>query len=195
MKNVQPSAWKIAAQIAVMGVPHLVAFERGLAPRQCEPKRQKHQQAPQHGAERIGPARAVHPESHAAPDRPRQAIAPRAKDRELAESVEADEQRRRGKALPALELDADKEVSEVDRHQDREREQEADQELLGPPGIFGGVAVDRGVRPQMTTDVGDEPEPVEAEGDELEQGTLGDQFAKLGAVAGEINPRGRQRRG
>ena len=45
-------------------------WERGLAPWQCEPKRQKHQQAPQHGAERIGPARAVHPESHAAPDRP-----------------------------------------------------------------------------------------------------------------------------
>ncbi|MGY3076282.1 hypothetical protein ACVWZZ_002653 [Bradyrhizobium sp. LM6.10] len=169
MKKRPAGACEFAAQIAEMGVPHLVAFERRLAPRQCETKRQEHQQAPQHGAERIGPARSVHPEPHAAPDRARQAIAPRAKDRELAEGVETDEQRRRGKTLPALELDADEKIGEIDRHQDREREQKADQQLLGPAGILGGIAIDRSVRPQMTADVGDEPEPVEAEGDELQQ--------------------------
>ncbi|MEY9426334.1 hypothetical protein ABH975_001649 [Bradyrhizobium ottawaense] len=177
-----------------MGVLHLVAFERGLAPGQRQAERQEHEQAPRHGAERIGPARAVHPEADAAPNGARQPVTSRAKNRELAEGVEADEQRRRGKPLPALELDADQEVGEVDRHQDREREQEADQQLLGAAGIFGGIAVDRGVRPQMTTDVGDEPEPVEAEGDQLQHGTLGDHFAELGAVTAEIDPRGRQRR-
>ncbi|MET3262649.1 hypothetical protein ABIF38_004155 [Bradyrhizobium japonicum] len=78
-----------------------------------------------------------------------------------------------------LRLDADQEIAEIDRHQDRERDQEADQELLAAAGIFRRVAIDLAVRPKMTADVGGEPEPVEADRDQLEPGAARDEAKEL----------------
>ncbi|MGY4219231.1 hypothetical protein ACVMFB_005730 [Bradyrhizobium sp. USDA 4522] len=162
-------------KVAVIGVPHLVAFERRLAPRQREAKRDHDQHAPERGLERIDPARAAHPEADAAPHGAGQAVTPRAIDRELAKQIEEGDQRQRGERLEMLRLDADQEVAEIDRHQDRERDQEADQELLAAAGIFRRVAIDLAVRPQMTADVGGEPEPVEADRDQFEPGAARNQ--------------------
>jgi hypothetical protein len=88
----------------------------------------------------------------------------------LPEGVEAEHQRNGGKCLPAFGFDRDQEIGEIDRNEDSERKQEADQELLAASGIFRPIAVDCGVRPHMPADVGGKPEAVEADGDKLQRG-------------------------
>ena len=67
-----------------------------------------------------------------------------------------------------LGLEADQKIAEIDRHQDRERDQKSDQQFLAAAGVFGRIAVDQGVGPEMPADVGEQPEAIEAEGDEFE---------------------------
>ncbi len=177
-----------------MRMPHLVAFERSRPPRPRQSERQHGQQRPQHRAPGIGPARAIHPEPHAAPHRARQAVATRAIDRELAERVERDQQRNAGEALVTLGLHSDEKVGKVDRDQDGHREQEADQELLAATGIFGGIAVDRCVDPQVPANVGGQPEPVEPERNQFDGRTAADQSKELAARAGESDRERRKRR-
>ena len=82
------------------------------------------------------------------------------------------------------------EIAEIDRHQDRQRDQKADQEFAAAAGIFGRIAVDHRVRPQMAADVGDEPEAVEAERDQLEARAARHQIKKAPAVARELSDAG-----
>ncbi len=179
-----------------MTMPHLVALECGLTPRQRETERKNRQQAPPRGPHRIGPARPVHPETHPAPHGAGETVAPRAIDRELAEQIEEQEQRDARKGLVAFRLDADEEVGEIDRHKDREREQKSDQQFPATSGVFRRVAIERGMRPQMTADVGGEPEPVEAEGNQLQPGAALHQSTEFAAISGEnrLHRRGRQGR-
>ena len=153
-----------------------------------------HQQAPQRRLQGIDPARAGHPEAHAAPYRARQPVAPRAIDRELPEQIEEGDQGNAGERLIALGLEADEKIAEIDRHQDRERDQKSDQQLLAAAGIFGGIAIDQGVGPEMAADVGEEPEPIEAEGDEFQRGAALDQIKEFAAAAGKRH-RHRRRHG
>jgi hypothetical protein len=74
-------------------------------------------------------------------------------------------------------------ITEIDRHQDRERDQKADQQLLAAAGIFGGIAIDQGVGPEMAADVGEKPEPIKAEGDELQRGAAPGQIEEFAAAA------------
>ena len=108
--------------------------------RQAKCQQSKH--TPQTGAPGIGPARARHPKSHAAPHGARRPITPRTEDRELAEGVEEQDQRNAGERLRPLGLNTDKKVCEIDRRQDGERKQKADQQLLGGSGIFKPMPLD-----------------------------------------------------
>ena len=177
-----------------MGMAHLVAFERRSAPWQDQPEREDHQQAPQRRLQGIDPARAGHPEAHAAPYRTRQAVAPRAIDRELPEQIEEGDQGNAGERLIVLGLETDQKIAEIDRHQDRERDQKSDQQLLAAAGIFGGIAIDQCVGPEMAADVGEQPEPIEAEGDEFQRGAALDQIKEFAAAAGKRH-RHRRRHG
>src|SRR5262249_36443827 len=168
-----------------MQMAHLVAFQRALAPRQHEAQRQQSKQTPKTGAPGIGPARTRHPQPHPAPYRARRAITPRAENRELAESVEKQNQRNAGKRLGALGLDADQEIYQIDRRQNRERKQKADEELPGGPGVFGGMAIDGRARPQRAADIGGEPEAIKAAGNQFEQRAAAHQAEKVAALAGE----------
>ena len=164
---------------------HLVAFERRGPPWQRQPERERRQQTPQRRLQGIDPARAAHPEAHAAPYRTRQAVAPGAIDRELPEQIEEGNQWNAGERLIALGLETDQKIAEIDRHQDRERDQKSDQQLLAAAGIFGGIAIDQRVGPEMAADVGEEPEPIEAEGDEFERGAALGQIEEFAAAAGK----------
>src|SRR5204862_7340001 len=130
----------------------------------------------------------------AAPYRSRQAVAPRAVNRELPEQIEEGDQGNAGERLITLGLETDEKITEIDRHQDRKRDQKADQQLLAAAGIFGGIAVDQGVGPEMAADVGEQPEPIEAEGDELQRRTALGQIKELAAAAGKRH-RHRRRHG
>src|SRR6185503_16891156 len=109
----------------------------------------------------IDPARAGHPEADAAPHRARHSVAPRAKNRELPEQVEKGDQGNAGERLIMLGLETDQKIAEIDRDQDRERDQKSDQQLLAAAGIFGGIAIDQCVGPEMASDIGEEPESIE----------------------------------
>ena len=82
-----------------------------------------------------------------------------------------------------LGFETDEEIDDIDRHQDRQGEQEADQQFPSRPGIFQRVTAGRGVRPQMAANVGGKPEPIEAEGDQLQPGAARHQPAEVTAVA------------
>jgi hypothetical protein len=70
------------------------------------------------------------------------AVTPGAKNRELAEGIEEQKQRQAGERLGPLDLNADQEIDEIDRHQDRKREKKTDQKLPRGAGIFRGIALD-----------------------------------------------------
>jgi hypothetical protein len=93
-----------------------------------------------------------------------------------------------------LGLQTNQKIAEIDRHQDRKRDQKSDQQLLAAAGIFGGIAIDQCVGPEMTADVGEEPEPIKAEGDELQRGAALGQIEEFAAAAGKRH-RHRRRHG
>ncbi len=173
-------------------MPHLVALECGFTPRQHQAEGQPDQYAPECSVRSIGPPRTGHPEPHPAPHRAGQAIASRPVNGELPEQVEKCQQGKAGESLEPGGFDADQKIDQVDRHDDREREQEADQQFLAASGIFECVVVNRRIRPQMPPDVGGKPEAIKTERNELEKGSTADQPAEFTAVAGKRH-RTRQR--
>ena len=148
-----------------------------------------HQHAPQRRPPGIDPARAA-PSRTARRARPCASGGSAARDRSRTGRTD----RRRaisGMLANALKRSASRpieKIGEIDRHQDRQREQESDQQLLAAAGIFGGIAVDHGVGPQMTADVGGEPEPVEADGDEFQPGAARDQTEEFAATRRKTSP-------
>jgi hypothetical protein len=74
---------------------------------------------------------------------------------------------------------------EIQRHEDRHREQKADQQFLRGAGIFRCVAVHRGVRPQMPPHVGRQPEAIEAERHQFEKGAAHHEAPEVAAHAVE----------
>ena len=86
-RSEQPAARALeaAAEVAVVGVAHLVALEARLRERIGEPERERDHDPPERRAERIAPRRAGLVEAHAAQHGAGEPIAPRAVDRELAE--------------------------------------------------------------------------------------------------------------
>ena len=164
---------------------HLVALERRRTPRQRQAQRHDHQQAPQRRLKCVNRARAAHPEPHPAPHRARQAIAARAIDRELPEQIEECNQRNTGERLDALGLEADEKIGEIDRHQDRERDQEPDQQFLARPVYSAPSPSICGIGPEMAADVGGEPKPVKAEGHELQPGAALHQMKEFAPAAGK----------
>ena len=94
------------------------------------------------------------------------------------------------KALAALRLDADQEIGEIDRHQDREREQKTDQELLGACRYIPAASPSIDVFDhRCAADVGREPKAVEAGGDQFEQRAAPTSRKKSPRLAGENDAR------
>ena len=83
------------------------------------------------------------------------------------------------KACSVLGFEADKKIAEVDRHQDRHRDQKADQQFACRGRYIRRHRRRHRVRPQMAADVGDQPETVEAECDDLEPGAATRRRRKL----------------
>ena len=86
-EQLSAGALEPAPQMAVGRVAHFEALERGLTPRQRETEADEHEQAPEPDAPCVVQAGAGHGKAHAAPHRPRQAVAARAIDRELHEDI------------------------------------------------------------------------------------------------------------
>ena len=66
----------------------------------------------------------------------------------------------------------------VERHEDRDRNQEAEQQLACRAGIFEALARELGVRPQETANIGGEPESVDTEREHQQHGAVGEQPPK-----------------
>src|ERR1700730_8748848 len=99
----------------------------------------------------------------AAIDRAREAVAPRTIDRELAEQREHDE-RKRSRDLPEqTAAERGEKKHHVDRHQQHDGNQEAEQKLARGADVFKAVARDLGIAPEETANVGREPEAIDAE--------------------------------
>jgi hypothetical protein len=140
LEQIPAGGFEAARQIAIVQMAHFVALKRYLSPRKGQTDGDESQQVPETSAPGIGPTRSRHPKAHPAPYGSGRPITPRAEDRELGEGKEKQEERDAGESFGAFELDADEEVHKVDRHEDREREQETEQELLGGAGIFSRIA-------------------------------------------------------
>jgi len=110
----------------------------------------------------------------------------------LPEQVEERQQGKAGESLEAGGFNADQKIGQIDRHDDRKREQKADQQFLAASGIFEGVVVNRRIRPQMAPDVGGKPEAIKTDGYELEESSTRHQGAEVAALAGKRH-RTRQR--
>src|SRR4029077_8747785 len=105
-----------------------------------------------------------------------------------------EQQRKTAKSLEALGLDADEEIGQIDRDQNRKREQKSQQQLLAASGIFGGIPVDLGMRPQMPADIGGQPKSIEPDGDEFQRRASSHQPKKITALTVKYNRYGWQRR-
>ena len=91
------------------------------------------------------------------------------------------DERHAGKGVFFLEDDAEYRIRDVEGHQDRQSDEEADEQFLGGAGIFERLPVDLRVRPQMPAHLGDEPEAIEAEGGNLEKAAGDQELQKLTA--------------
>ena len=121
---------EVTANVAETGVRHLVAFERrGSATGSAKPSVTTVTRSQRIARPSKGPARAGHPEAHAAKDGARRAVAAGAIERVLAEDIEDEEERHAGEGLQPLGLEAGDEIDDVDRHEHGQRDQEADQKL------------------------------------------------------------------
>ena len=132
-------------------------------------------------------------EAHAAIDRPRQSIAPRPIDRVMAEQYQ---QQRREQAQQLADrpgAERQQEESGIERSQDGDRDQEAEQELARGSAILEALVGELRVGPQKATDIGREPEPVDAEREHQQDGAMGQQPPKGAAVAAETDDPARRR--
>ncbi len=124
-------------------------------------------------------------EADAAIDRARQAIAPRAIDRELPEQRERGEREQSGNLADHAAAECGEKERHVDRHQQRDRDQEAEQQFARGADVFKAVARDLGVAPEKPAHVGREPEAIDAERDQQQHGAADQQPPERTLVAGK----------
>jgi hypothetical protein len=60
-------------------------------------------------------------------------------------------------------------------------------------GVFGGIAVDQGVGPEVAADVGGEPETIKTDGHEFQRGATCHQAAEFATVTGKRQRQWRRR--
>ncbi len=187
------AALEPAGQVAEEGVAHLESFEPRLRGREREAERQNRQRPPEQRADRIAPGRAGLVKADAAQDRAGQAVAARAVDRVVAEQCQQHEAQNAGRFADHAAAERDDEEHRIERHQDGERHQEAEQQFAGGAGVFEAVARQFGFRPQEAADVGGEPEPVDAEREHQQHGAANQQPPVAAAVAEKANGSARGR--
>src|SRR3954464_2247124 len=101
----------------------------------------------------------------------RQAVAPRAIDRELSEQSKRDERQQSGKLADDAAGKRGEKKYDVDRHQQRNRDQKAEKKLSRGADVFEAIPPDLGVAPEKAPHIGREPEAIDAERDQQQNGT------------------------
>ena len=132
--------------------------------------------------------------AQAAIDRAAQAVAPRPIDRVLPEHAQQHEAQHDARDLAEFtETECDDEQPGIERQQDRDRDQEAEQQLARSPDIFETLAGELGAGPQMAADIGGEPEPVDAEREHQPDGAVDEQPPEGPGAVAETHRRARGR--
>ena len=187
-------AGEVALQVAVPGVAQLEAFEARLRPRVRETEGDRDHRPPEDRANGVTPRRTGLVKTDAAVDRARQAIAPRAIDRELAEQRERNERNQAGHLAEPTAPQRRQEERDVDRHQYCDRDQEPEQQFARRADVFEAVARDLGVAPEEAAHVGREPEAIDAERNEQKNRAARQQPPECALVAREPRAVRRRRR-
>ena len=113
-------------------------------------------------------------EAHAAQHGAGQAVAARAVDRDVAEECQDRKAEHAHELADRTEIERDDEEADVDRHQQRDRDQKTDQQFDRRAGVFETFIQHLGVGPEETAHIGREPEAVDAERDEEQQRAAGE---------------------
>ena len=132
-------------------------------------------------------------EPHAAEHRARQPVTARPVQCKLTEQHQEQNADGRNRGFGGVKRQRGGGDRGVERPDNGNREQEPAKELGGKPGIFQRLAVDLGIRPQITAHVGREPETIDAEREHKQRSALEAQ-PPIGRFLAEKLHRARRRR-
>src|SRR2546421_11391394 len=102
-------------------------------------------------------------EADATMDRACETVATRAIDSELPKQCKRDQRDKSGNLAYDAAGEGGEKKRNVDRHQQRDRDEEPKQQLTRSADIFEAIARDLGIAPEKTPNVGREPEAIDAE--------------------------------
>src|SRR5262249_48149326 len=142
------------------GMTHLEMLELSLGKWISEARAQDDQRPPQHRADRIAECRSSLMEAHPAIDGASETVATRTIKGIL---TEKNQDQKAERAPYTAKCKRHQKECRVKRHQNRERNQEAEQELVRGAGILKALARKLGAGPKVAADISGEPEPVYAE--------------------------------
>src|SRR2546421_10659765 len=126
----------MALQVAVVGVAQLEALKACLRPGVRKPERQRNHAPPEDRANRIAPGRTGLMKTDTAVDRTRQAIASRAVNGKLSEQREHHKRKEPGYLTEPAAPERRQKKYDIDRHQQRDRNEETEQQLAHRADIF-----------------------------------------------------------